>query len=587
MKKQNYILLLLLLCLINIQFAFGQYPNLIENIQFEDNIDGTWTLGLNSGSEATLASIVEPNWQNVDMPRGKVSVSIANGMESVYITSDNKFVLHAGDICTVRYYCKSTVAGSVLKSVLHRIDSPEGEETSIDISEMDLKTSWKNEQLNVTIQESGTYELRLNTGATVADYTYNNISLKVKDYEAVGAPKINSFSIAIEQQGGEGEQGVNQIIGRVDAYDAEGDDFTYEYNLIYGKGSITPIDETSFIYNKDGFGVVYIKVTVKDVHGNIRSKIQEYIVQGFEISELYFNEDVWDLVMEINGYSNHASFDFPENNPELPNVLLMGNSVSIGYTPFVREQLEGVANVYRIPDNGGSTLDMFENQELWLGDTHWDVIHFNWGLHDLKYLLNNNLNLNGTQVVPVDEYAVNMDSIVKILQPTADNLIFATTSYVPSGAGGRKRGDEVTYNTAALSVMANYPEILIDDQFTTTLNNLSEQNTNDVHFNLAGRERQGIQAAEKIKEALASLSTKSITSDASNNFYYVKTKEALLVKTKTEIAELLIYNINGSVVKTIKSPNNQISLSGLPQGIFIIVATSVEGDAITQKILKN
>ena len=584
MKKQNYILLFLL-CIINIQFAFGQYPSLIENSGFADSIDGTWTLDVNSESAATLENIVEPNWENVDKPRGKVSVSIANGMESVYLTSDNKFVLHAGDVCTVRYYCKSTVAGSFSKAVLYRTDAPTEQETIVDINNMELATGWKNEIVDVTIPETGTYEIRINVGGTVADYTFNNITLKVEDYEAVGAPIINSFSVQVEQQGG---QGVNQVIGRVDAYDAEGDDFTYEYNLIYGKGSITPIDDVSFIYNKDGFGVVYIKVTVKDVHGNIRSAIQEYAVQDFEISELYFNEDVWDLVMEINGYSTHASFDFPVNNPELPNVLLMGNSVSIGYTPYVREHLEGIANVYRIPDNGGSTLTMFENSKLWLGDTHWDVIHFNWGLHDLKYLLNNSLNTNGTQVVPVNEYSVNMDSIVKILQPWSANLIFATTSYVPSGAAGRIRGDEETYNAAALTVMANYSEILIDDQFTTTLNNLSEQNNNDVHFNLAGRERQGIQAAEKIKQALTNLSTKSIISDSNNNvYYYVKKKDALLLNTKTKIVQLLIYNINGSIVKTIQNPSDKISISDLSQGLFIIVATSDKGNSIAQKILKN
>ena len=136
--------------------------------------------------------------------------------------------------------------------------------------------------------------------------------------------------------------------------------------------------------------------------------------------------------------------------------------------------------------------------------------------------------------------------------------------------------------------MANYSSILIDDQFTTTLNNLSEQNANDVHFNLEGRERQGIQAAEKIKEALASLSTTSIISNSNNNlYYYAKAKDALLINTETKIEKLLIYNINGTVVKTIKNPSDQISLSGLSQGVFIIVATSFEGNSSTQKILKN
>ena len=33
------------------------------------------------------------------------------------------------------------------------------------------------------------------------------------------------------------------------------------------------------------------------------------------------------------------------------------------------------------------------NLDKWLGDGNWDVIHFNWGLHDLKYMGPNGENL--------------------------------------------------------------------------------------------------------------------------------------------------------------------------------------------------
>ncbi|HEX3871489.1 MAG TPA: hypothetical protein VHV77_13690, partial [Pirellulales bacterium] len=49
--------------------------------------------------------------------------------------------------------------------------------------------------------------------------------------------------------------------------------------------------------------------------------------------------------------------------PGLPRVLLIGDSISIGYTPEVRELLKGKANVHRIPQNGGATDVGLENME--------------------------------------------------------------------------------------------------------------------------------------------------------------------------------------------------------------------------------
>ena len=75
-----------------------------------------------------------------------------------------------------------------------------------------------------------------------------------------------------------------------------------------------------------------------------------------------------------------------EDEPGLPRVLIIGDSISIGYTLDVRALLKGKANVHRIPTNGGPTTNGLKNIQAWLGDGKWDVIHFNWGLHDLKYI---------------------------------------------------------------------------------------------------------------------------------------------------------------------------------------------------------
>jgi len=80
---------------------------------------------------------------------------------------------------------------------------------------------------------------------------------------------------------------------------------------------------------------------------------------------------------------NPALQDVPDT-PGLPRILLIGDSISIGYTIPAREQLQGTANVHRIPENGGPTTNGLKQLDAWLGSGKWDVIHFNWGLHDLK-----------------------------------------------------------------------------------------------------------------------------------------------------------------------------------------------------------
>src|SRR5688572_21808238 len=76
------------------------------------------------------------------------------------------------------------------------------------------------------------------------------------------------------------------------------------------------------------------------------------------------------------------AFEPITDDPKLPRVLLIGDSISIGYTLAVRDLLKGKANVHRIPTNGGPTTNGLARLKQWLGDGKWDVIHFNWGLHD-------------------------------------------------------------------------------------------------------------------------------------------------------------------------------------------------------------
>ena len=68
----------------------------------------------------------------------------------------------------------------------------------------------------------------------------------------------------------------------------------------------------------------------------------------------------------------------------LPQVLIIGDSISIGYFKPLQKRLKDVAIVSHNQGNAQHTANGLKMLNEWLGDTHWDVIHFNHGLHDLK-----------------------------------------------------------------------------------------------------------------------------------------------------------------------------------------------------------
>ncbi|WP_405563441.1 hypothetical protein [Polaribacter sp. Asnod6-C07] len=72
-------------------------------------------------------------------------------------------------------------------------------------------------------------------------------------------------------------------------------------------------------------------------------------------------------------------------NKKQQKVLIIGDSISIGYTSFVQENLKDIALVKHNPGNAQHTGKGLKNIEKWIGNEHWDVIQFNWGLWDLRY----------------------------------------------------------------------------------------------------------------------------------------------------------------------------------------------------------
>jgi hypothetical protein len=182
-----------------------------------------------------------------------------------------------------------------------------------------------------------------------------------------------------------------------------------------------------------------------------------------------------------------------------PAILIIGDSISIGYTPFVKAHFQGKATVIHNPGNAQHTGTGLEKIDEWLGDEKWDIVQFNWGLWDLAYrhqdatAYGNRDKVNGTITYTVDEYAANLDSLVKLIKSKTDaKLIFVTTSYVPEEEVGRFSSDPQKYNTAAKAIMKKH-NVQVNDIYkkSAKIHKQYGVGSNDVHYSPDGYQKLG------------------------------------------------------------------------------------------------
>jgi lysophospholipase L1-like esterase len=197
----------------------------------------------------------------------------------------------------------------------------------------------------------------------------------------------------------------------------------------------------------------------------------------------------------------------------LPRVLLLGDSISISYTLPVRERLAGKANVHRPPTNCSSTGNALSHLDSWLGDGKWDVIHFNFGLHDAK------LPPEGVRHAPPAVYEKNLREVVKRLQATGATLIWATTTPVPNGgviSPTRRFGDIAAYNAIARQVMEEHGIGINDLNAVITSHLAATQLPNDVHFSKEGSAIFAEAVVASVETALANRTGEVVSGVARN-----------------------------------------------------------------------
>jgi lysophospholipase L1-like esterase len=241
-------------------------------------------------------------------------------------------------------------------------------------------------------------------------------------------------------------------------------------------------------------------VSVIDLYGPLSGKSELFPDQIHPNAE-----GAYDIAKEIYAVLTGKTWTGEFKPTPLPQVLIIGDSISIGSFKPLQEKLEDIAVVTHNEGNAQHTAYGLKKLDEWLGDTCWNVIHFNFGLHDLKYVDVHGRNTSvetGKQQIPIDKYEQSLDQIVKRLKKTGAKLIFATTTPVPDGTGFRAKGDAAIYNRAAERIMKKHG-VVINDLYSFALPRLKEiQRENNVHFTLQGSEQLAEQVAKSIIKAL-------------------------------------------------------------------------------------
>lgn len=207
-----------------------------------------------------------------------------------------------------------------------------------------------------------------------------------------------------------------------------------------------------------------------------------------------------------------GAFDEVVDNPCLPRVLLIGDSISIDYTPDTREILKGKANIHRPACNCMFSGHVAANIKSWLGEGKWDVVHFNAGIWDCHFVDKNGNILRGLADDYYDtdkirtsqaQYKENLNTIIDAILATGAKPVFATTTTIPRW-NDKQRAYLKSLNEIAKELMY-YKQVQVDDLYSYSLPHLKEwQLTDQVHFNPLGKEMLARKVSAEILKAFGS-----------------------------------------------------------------------------------
>ena len=188
-------------------------------------------------------------------------------------------------------------------------------------------------------------------------------------------------------------------------------------------------------------------------------------------------------------------------------ILLLGDSIRMGYDDFVKEELKEYEVVYDPDDNGrfsSYTIWMFNIQSNLHGP--FDVVHFNNGYWDM-----NNEGPNREREVPIEDYIHNLKRLINLIRSTGAIPIFATTTPIYD-TDVETEGFEMInykdawvkeYNEAALKLMKE-ENVLVDDLYSLLYDKEKRHYkcSDSLHLTIEGYKKCALEVSRVIRSVL-------------------------------------------------------------------------------------
>ena len=190
----------------------------------------------------------------------------------------------------------------------------------------------------------------------------------------------------------------------------------------------------------------------------------------------------------------------------MKHVVLIGDSIRMGYELIVRAELTGQAEVSGPKDNGRNSQNILDHLDEWVLTKDFDLLHINCGLHDLAQPRDTQ-----APAIPLDCYERNVREILKRIlgHGGIGKVIWATTTPVnekwhhENKGFDRHEADVEAYNAGAMKVTGELQVTVNDLNAVITEAQRDQHLTKDgVHFTEAGYELLGKAVAEFIRPFL-------------------------------------------------------------------------------------
>ena len=182
-----------------------------------------------------------------------------------------------------------------------------------------------------------------------------------------------------------------------------------------------------------------------------------------------------------------------------PSILIIGDSISHNTFPYLEDSLSAGYALHQPHESAKNTRLGLQRIDWWLSiKPRWYLVVFNWGLHDLK-----RPDRESPNVVGLDEYSKNLESLTKKILNKADQVLFVTTTHVPKKSSNRLSEDVEVYNAAARDVVARY-NISVCDLYSCSIQikdfHINCEKERNVHYVPEGYAR----LAEYVRKTLKS-----------------------------------------------------------------------------------